>query len=75
MIDANLPIKLWAESINTMVYIINRSPASAVYEGTMTPIQDFDHGDPPNVDHIRIFGSETYVFNESDSQPALTSKA
>lgn len=27
MIDANLPIKLWAESINTMVYIKNRSPA------------------------------------------------
>ncbi len=41
----------------------------------MTPIQDFHHGDRPNVDHIRMFGSETYVFNESDSQPGLTSKA
>lgn len=41
----------------------------------MTPIQDFHCGDPPNVDHIRIFGSKTYVFNESDSQPGLTSKA
>ena len=75
MIDTNFPIKLWAKSINTIVYIKNRSPASAVYEGTMTPIQDFHRGDPPNVDHIRIFGSETYVFNESDSQPGLTSKA
>ncbi len=58
-----------------MVYIKNRSPASTVYEGTITPIQDFHRGNPPNVDHIRIFGSETYVFNESDSQPGLTSKA
>ncbi len=58
-----------------MVYIKNRSPASAVYEDTMTPIQDFYRGDSPNVDYIRIFGSETYVFNESDSQPGLTSKA
>ncbi len=58
-----------------MVYIKNRSPASAIYKSTMTPIQDFHLGDPPNVDHIRIFGSEIYVFNESDSQPGLTSKA
>ncbi len=58
-----------------MVYIKNKTPASAVYEGTMTPIQDFYRFDPPNVDHIRIFGSETYVFNKSDSQPGLTSKA
>ncbi len=75
MIDVNLLIKLWAESINTMVYIKNRSPASAVYEVTITLIQDFYHGNPPNVDHIRIFGSETYVFNESDSPLGLTSKA
>ena len=75
MIDANLPINLWVESINTMVYIKNRSLASAVYESRMTPIQDFHHRDPTNIDHIRIFGSETYVFNESDSQPGLTSKA
>ena len=41
----------------------------------MTPIQDFHRGNPPNIDHIRIFGFETYVFNESDSQPGLKSKA
>ena len=75
MIDANLPIKLWAESINTMVCIKNRSPASAVDKGTMTLIQDFHHGDPPNIDHIRIFGSKTYVFNEFDSQRGPSSKA
>ena len=41
IVDANLLIKLWAESINTMIYIKNRSPSSAVYEDIITPIQDF----------------------------------
>ena len=69
IIDANPPIKLWAKPINTMVYIQNRSQASAVYESTMTHVQDFNRSDPPNVDHKCIFGSKTYVFNESDSKP------
>ncbi len=75
IIDANLLIKLWAESINTIVYIKDGSQSSAVYKDTMTPIQDFHRGNPPNVDHISIFDSKTYVFNESDSKPGLRSKA
>ena len=75
MIDANLPTKLWAESIDILEYIKNKSPTSAIYEGTMIPIQDFHRGDPPNVDHLRIFGSETYIFDESGSQRGLISKA
>lgn len=75
IIDANLSIKLWAESINTMVYIKSRSPSSAIYEGNMTPIQDFHRGNPPKVDHISIFDSETYIFNQSDSRPGLKSTA
>ncbi len=59
MIDANLLIKLSAESINTMIYIKNRSPAPAVHKGSMTPIQYSHRGDLSYVDHIRIFGSET----------------
>lgn len=45
MIDANLPTKLWAESIDILVYIKNKSPTSAIYEGTMISIQDFHRGD------------------------------
>ena len=74
MVDANLPLKLWAKSINTMVYIKNRSPTSAVYEGTITPIQDFHRGKLPHVDHIRIFGSETYVFYKSTTRPGMIPK-
>lgn len=74
MVDANLPLKLWAESINTMIYIKNRSPTSAVYEGTITLIQDFHCGELPHIDHIRIFGSETYMFHESTTRPGMTPK-
>ena len=41
----------------------------------MTPIQDFHQGNPPNVDDIYIFGSEAYVFDESDTKPEQLSKA
>ena len=75
MVDSNLPLKLWAESINTMVYIKNRSPTSAVHECTITPVQDFHRGESPRVDHIRIFGSEAHVFEESDTRPGMRSKA
>lgn len=74
MLDANLPLKLWAESINIMVYIKNRSSTSALYKGTITLIQDFHQGNPPIVDQIRIFGSEAYVFDESATRPGLNSK-
>lgn len=60
--------------MSTMVYIKNQSPTSAVYKGTITPIQDFHCGKPPNVDHILIFGSEVYVFHESATWPGMTSK-
>ena len=58
-----------------MVYIKNRLPSSAMYEGIMTPIQDFHQDNSLNVDHIRIFGSEIYIFDESNTKPGLTSKA
>ena len=47
----------------------------ALYKGIITPIQDFHQGNPPRVDHIRIFGLEAYVFDESAKRPDLTSKA
>ncbi len=67
MVDAKFLIKLWAEFINIVVYIKNRLSTPAAYEVTMTLIQDFYCDNPPNVDHINIFGFETYIFNESNS--------
>ena len=75
MLDASLLLKLWAKSINTMVYIKNRSSTSALCKGIITPIQDFYQGNPLRVDHIQIFSLEAYVFDESATKPGLTSKA
>lgn len=74
MVDANLPFKLWAKLMNTMVYIKNRSPTSAVYEKTITLIQDFHPDERSNVNHICIVGSEAYMFHESVTRPGMTSK-
>lgn len=74
IIDANLLRKLWAESINTIIYIKNRSPTSTIYKRTITPIQDFYYSKAPNVDHIRIFDSRAYIFHKSGTRPGITNK-
>ncbi len=74
VLTANISFKLWAKSINTIIYIKNCSPKSAIYKSTFTPIQDFYRGHPPKVDDIRIFGSETYVFDETSTRVDVISK-
>ncbi len=74
MVDINLPIKLYAEFMNIIVYINNELPTTVVYESIITSIQDYHRSDPLYVDPISIFDSKTYIINESDSQPRLTSK-
>ena len=55
---AKLPLFLWAEAVNTIVYLRNRSPTSR-FKGE-TPYERW-HGVKPKVDHLRIFGSCVYV--------------
>lgn len=57
-----------------MKYIKNCLLISAVYKAIITPIKDFDYSKPPKVDHIYIFGFETYVFYESATCFSITSK-
>ena len=74
IVDSRLPLKLWAESISTMVYLRIRSPSSAIPDQTITPFQAWHKGNPPAVGHIRIFGCTTYVFDETKPKPKLASK-
>ena len=74
IVDSGLLLKLWAESISTMVYLRIRSPSSAVQDKTITPFQAWHKGDPPAIDHIRIFGCIAYVFDETKPKPKLASK-
>ena len=76
MLDSHLPLILWAEALTTMTYIRNRSPTPfTVQQSTVTPFQAWNHGAQPTIDHLRIFGSTTYVFNESQPLPKLAAKS
>ena len=56
-----LPLKdkrLWAEAVNTFVYVKNRQTHSAV-KG-QTPYEAY-YGTKPSIDHLQPFGRECYV--------------
>lgn len=67
----DLPKHLWAEAVNTVVYILNRTPTTQTPNST--PFEMW-YDKKPSLDHIRLFGSETYVFVPKQSRTKLESK-
>ncbi len=65
MVDSDLPLHMWTEAISTMVYLKNKSLSSAIQDGKVTPEQAFTQQGQLHVDHLRIFGSMTLVFDEN----------
>ena len=55
--EAKLDKRLWMEIADTVVYLKNRSPTSAV---ATTPYELW-HGVKPNLSHLKIIGSTAYV--------------
>ena len=53
-----LPLVLWGETVNTSVYLLNRSPLKSL-EGK-TPYEAWTRI-KPNVDHLRVFGCLAHV--------------
>ena len=56
--EKKLPLKLWAEAINTCVYVLNRSTMKSL-EG-VKPDEKWS-GRKPNVEHFQVFGSVVHV--------------
>ena len=56
--EKNLPLELWAEAVNTCVYVLNRSYTKSL-KGE-TPYEKWS-GRKPCVDHLRVFGSVVHV--------------
>lgn len=54
----NLPVKLWAEAINTGAYVLNRTPTTRT-KGT-TPYEIW-MSKKPDLTHMKIFGSEVFA--------------
>ena len=53
--DAGLHKKIWAEAINTSVYLKNRSVVTGLKD--ITPYEVWT-GNKPDLSHVRIFGSK-----------------
>lgn len=64
LIDSKLPKELWPESINTAIYIINRSPTTS-NPGKISPFSLFtttlNRPNDPCLDFLRAFGATTFV--------------
>jgi hypothetical protein len=58
LFDAGLPSYLWEEAVRTANYIANRSPHQALHRST--PYSRLT-GKIPNLSHLRIFGSASYI--------------
>ena len=70
--DKGLPYYLWAESVHTTVYILNRCPTKAL--GDITPFEAFS-GRKPGIAHLRIFGCLCYVHISSELKQKLDAKS
>lgn len=68
----NLSRALWAEAVNTAVYVFNRTPKSK--NPKQTPFEIW-HGKKPDLSHIRVFGSVAYVHVPHQMRRKLDAKA
>ncbi|KAM1793542.1 hypothetical protein ACFX11_034116 [Malus domestica] len=70
--DKGLPYNLWAESVHTAVYIMNRYPIRTL--GDITPFEAFN-GRKPGIAHLKIFGCLCYVHISSELRQKLDAKS
>ncbi|KAI5342698.1 hypothetical protein L3X38_010574 [Prunus dulcis] len=54
MIEKGMPLEFWAKTVNTTVYVLNRSPTKALDK--KTPFEAYS-GRKPGLKHLRVFGS------------------
>ncbi|GBL79926.1 Retrovirus-related Pol polyprotein from transposon TNT 1-94 [Araneus ventricosus] len=67
-----LPLYLWAEAVNTAIYILNRTPASQAPDSTLHELWT---GKSTSLNHLRIFGSEAYMHVPDNLQKKLEPKS
>lgn len=63
LLQSNLPLEFWAESMRAAVQIKNMVPTRSLPTG-VTPFQVY-YGKVPSVDCLRVFGSVATVINQS----------
>lgn len=71
--NANLPKYLWAEAINMAVFVINRT-APTRHDNKKSPYELW-YNKEPNVDKLKIFGTECFVHIPVEKRKKLDKKA
>ena len=69
---AKLPLRFWADAVNTAAYLRNRSPTTAL--NGHTPYEIW-FGKKPNVSHLRVFGCNGYVDIPKEDRKKLDAKS
>ncbi|UYV62579.1 hypothetical protein LAZ67_2001174 [Cordylochernes scorpioides] len=59
LIDSQLPLRYWAETMSTFAYLKNRTPCKKL--GWITPEERFSNK-KPTVAHLKIFGCIAYYY-------------
>jgi len=68
----DVPLYLWAEAVNTAVYILNRTATSQAPNSTPYELWT---GKKPALDHIRTFGCETFLHIPKEQRNKLAAKS
>ena len=71
LIHAQMPLKFWAETVNTAVYLHNRSTKSALKD--KTPFESW-FGKKPKVSNLNVFGSVCFFHTPDHLQKKLDPK-
>ena len=69
---AKLPMKFWAEAVNTAVYLRNRCPTKALRSGTPYELWT---GNQPNLQDLRVFGCVVHIHVSDNHRTKLELKA
>ncbi|KAK9703865.1 hypothetical protein QE152_g29045 [Popillia japonica] len=68
----DLPLYLWAEAVNTSVYILDRTPN--VHTPNSTPFELWT-GRKPVLNHLKVFGSEVFLHIPDNLRKKLEPKS
>lgn len=72
LLNTNLPQELWAEAVNTAVYLLNRRPCKS--NDNKTPYELW-FNKAPALQHLKIFGSLAFVHIPKQFRSKLESKS
>lgn len=68
----DLPLYLWAEAVNTSVYLLNRT--STTQTKGSTPFEKWT-GKKPNLQHVRTYGCDAYLHTPTSLRKKLDQKS